>query len=83
MSLRDFGQKVIHESHMPVSKWEKAGDSSTKMNLNTEHELRLYIMEKKFVAANFSKSKFYDMYLATKHFFSCEELTPSMIQMTA
>lgn len=23
MSLRDFAEKVVHESHMAVSKWEK------------------------------------------------------------
>jgi DNA-binding transcriptional regulator YiaG len=70
MSLRDFAQKVVHESHMAVSKWEKKGDLITNMNTNTEHELRLYIIENIHKKNRESKSKFYDVYMATKRFIS-------------
>ncbi|HDV5785688.1 TPA: hypothetical protein RJD83_002664 [Legionella pneumophila] len=79
MPLREFGDKVVHESHMAVSKWEKKGDLPTNMNLNTEHELRLYIIEKTLFKTKRSKSKFYDAYIATKKFFSVEQKRPSMI----
>ena len=70
MSLRDFAEKVVHESHMAVSKWEKKGDLNTNMNTNTEHELRLYIIENIHKTNRESKSKFYDVYMATKRFIS-------------
>ena len=69
MSLREFGERVVHESHMAVCKWEKRGDLPTHMNLNTEHELRLYIVENLHVKTKEPKSKFFDIYLATKRFF--------------
>lgn len=43
MSLRYFAEKVVHESHMAMSKWKKKEDLETNMNTNTKHELRLYI----------------------------------------
>ena len=73
MPLREFGEKVAHESHMAVSKWEKKGDFPTKMNANTEHELRLYIIEKSLSKSQESKSKFFDIYMATKRFFSVDQ----------
>ncbi|MBA2656613.1 MAG: hypothetical protein H0U70_06455 [Tatlockia sp.] len=69
MPLREFGDKVVHESHMAVSKWEKKADSPTNMNANTEHELRLYIIEKMLSKSKKSQSKFYELYIATKRFF--------------
>ena len=69
MPLREFGEKVVHESHMAVSKWEKKGEMETNMNSNTEHELRLYIVEKLLSKSMVSQSKFYDIYMATKRFF--------------
>lgn len=68
MSLRDFAEKVVHESHMAVSKWEKKEALETNMNTNTEHELRLYIIENLHKKNRESKSKFYDVYMATKRF---------------
>lgn len=68
MPLREFGEKVVHESHMAVKKWEQKGDDCTNMNANTEHELRLYIIEELHSRSHDSKSKFYDIYKATKHF---------------
>lgn len=70
MPLREFGEKVVHESHMAVSKWEKRAELPTNMNANTEHELRLYIIENMHSKSKFSKSRFYDVYMATKRFFS-------------
>lgn len=70
MPLREFGEKVVHESHMAVKKWEQKGDSPTNMNSNTEHELRLYIVERLHSKSQESKSKFYDIYMATKRFFN-------------
>jgi DNA-binding transcriptional regulator YiaG len=79
MPLREFGEKVVHESHMAVSKWEKKGDLSTNMNSNTEHELRLYIIEKLHEQSREPKSKFYDIYMATKRFFSVDQNEPTII----
>lgn len=72
MPLREFGEKVVHETHTAVSKWEKKGDLPTNMNANTEHELRLYIIERVHEQSPGPKSKFYDIYMATKRFFSVE-----------
>lgn len=68
MPLREFGEKVVHESHMAVKKWEQKGDCPTNMNSNTEHELRLYIIEEIHTKLHEPKSKFYDIYMATKRF---------------
>src|SRR3990167_10375672 len=72
MSLRSFGEKVVHESHMAVNKWEKRAELPTNMNSNTEHELRLYIIENMLLKSKASKSKFYDVYMATKRFFGSD-----------
>ena len=61
MSLREFAKKVVHQSHMAVSKWEKFGGEPTNMDAATEVVLRLYVFhevatkkpkqEKKFLQA--------------------------------
>lgn len=79
MPLREFGEKVVHESHMAVSKWEKKGAFPTNMNSNTEHELRLYIVEKSLSKSQESKSKFFDLYMATKRFFSVDQNKTSIV----
>ena len=79
MPLREFGEKVVHESHMAVSKWEKKGAFQTNMNANTEHELRLYIIEKLLSKSQESKSKFFDIYMATKRFFSAAQNKSSVV----
>lgn len=43
MSLRCFASKVVHQSHMAVSKWEKFGNEPTNMDAATEVVLRLYV----------------------------------------
>ena len=83
MPLREFGEKVVHESHMAVKKWEQKGDFPTNMNSNTEHELRLYIVEKIHSKSRESKSKFYDFYMATKRFFNSNEVSTSIIHAHA
>lgn len=83
MPLREFGQKVVHESHMAVSKWEKKGDMPTNMNPNTEHEMRLYIMERKVGSSKAVKPKFFDIYLATKRFFKKNSDTSSVVYIAA
>jgi DNA-binding transcriptional regulator YiaG len=83
MSLREFGEKVAHESHMAVSKWEKKGGDPTKMNANTEHELRLYIVERKVGASKTSKPKFFEIYLATKRFFNQNSDVSTVIHLAA
>lgn len=55
----------------------------TNMNANTEHELRLYIIEKTHAKSKESKAKFYDIYMATKRFFSIRRhliLAPANLQ---
>lgn len=79
MTLREFSQKVVHESHSAVQKWEKKENSPTHMNTNTEHELRLYIIEEIHKRSQSPKSKFYDIYLATKKFFGSDRNSTSII----
>lgn len=83
MPLREFGEKVVHESHMAVKKWEQKGDAPTNMNSNTEHELRLYIVEKLHSKSSGPKSKFYDIYMATKRFFNADEDSPPVLHAHA
>ena len=83
MPLREFGEKVVHESHMAVSKWEKRANLPTNMNSNTEHELRLYIIEKMYSESKSAKSKFFDIYMATKRFFSGDQNKPSIVHANA
>ncbi|QDP73477.1 hypothetical protein FOG18_13335 [Legionella israelensis] len=45
MPLREFAEKVVHESQKAVSEWEKKGNGPTNMNESTEQMLRLYIIE--------------------------------------
>lgn len=79
MPLREFGKKVVHESHMAVSKWEKRGDLPTNMNANTEHELRLFIIENIYSKTKEFRVKFYDLYLATKQFLNVNKNANSLV----
>jgi DNA-binding transcriptional regulator YiaG len=67
MSLRDFANKVVNESHSAVSKWEKCGNNATNMDINIEKILRLYIYDKVCVKANVQKTKFYQTYQQISH----------------
>lgn len=73
MSLRDFGELVVHESHAAVNKWEKKGDLPTDMNENTEQVLRLYIIENTCLNTKSNKTKFYDFFQKSKEFFKAEK----------
>lgn len=44
MSLREFAKKVVKESHAAVAKWENLKNKPTKMDVNIEIMLRLYIL---------------------------------------
>ena len=62
MSLRDFASKVVSESHAAVAKWEKTENNPTKMDLNIEVMLRLYIIDHESVRTKKQKSEFHDSY---------------------
>ena len=53
------------------------------MNTNTEHELRLYVIESIHKKTRESKSKFYDVYMATKRFITNTNSGPSLIHVHA
>ena len=68
MSLRDFAEHVVHESHTAVAKWEKQGNKPTNMNKNTEQVLRLYIFEETSSNEEMEKDVFYNHYKASQSF---------------
>jgi len=65
MPLREFGKKVVHETHAAVKKWESNGEKITAMNENTEQVLRLFIIEQ----TSALKSDFYKIFQESKRFF--------------
>ena len=68
MSLREFGDKVVHESHAAVRKWEEKGDKPTAMNPNTEFVIRNFIIEQALSKAE-KKSRYYSRVSKAKEFF--------------
>lgn len=62
MSLRDFAKKVVHQSHMAVSKWEKFSDDPTNMDSATEVVLRLYVFHEVVVKKPNQEKKFFRAY---------------------
>lgn len=62
MSLRDFATKVVHQSHMAVSKWEKFGDMPTNMDAATEVVLRLYVFHEVAIKKPKQEKKFLQAY---------------------
>ena len=62
MSLREFAENVVHESHTAVSKWEKNGNGFTNMDINIEKVIRLYVYDKSFVKTNKQRIDFYTLY---------------------
>lgn len=79
MSLREFGETVVKESHSAVSKWENHGENITNMNENTELCLRLYIIEKKQTKAQ--QKTFYSKYRKSKDFVKTDGRKPKCIQL--
>jgi len=66
MTLRDFANEVVHESHTAVNKWEKFGDKVTNMDINIEVMLRLYILEQVDTNTTKKKNEFYKKYREVK-----------------
>jgi len=66
MSLREFAQEVVHESHTAVAKWEASLDEITKMDINIELILRLYVIEHLESKTIKQQSKFYAKYCELK-----------------
>jgi len=62
MSLRDFAQEVVNESHTAVAKWEKFGNKPSNMDVNIEMMLRLYIIEKTSVVTKKQQQSFFELY---------------------
>ncbi len=62
MSLRVFATKVVHQSHMAVSKWEKFDDEPTNMDAATEVVLRLYVFHEVTAKKPKQEMKFFQAY---------------------
>ena len=73
MSLREFSEVVVHESHTAVSKWENKADDVTHMNENTEQVLRLYIIEQTQAQTKTQQSNFYQSFQESKIFFKSKD----------
>ncbi|MBS0359102.1 MAG: hypothetical protein JSS53_07525 [Proteobacteria bacterium] len=67
MSLREFAENVVKESHTAVNKWEKSGNHVTNMDINIEKMLRLYISDVIYVKNRNQKVKFYEKYKELKN----------------
>jgi DNA-binding transcriptional regulator YiaG len=78
MPLREFGKKVVHETHAAVKKWESKGDEITSMNENTEQVLRLFIIEQ----TSTPKSDFYKVFQQSKRFFGKND-KPEILHIAA
>lgn len=77
MSLRNFAQKVVRESHTAVNKWEAFGDKATNMDINIEILLRLYIIEQVEAKTVKQKNNFFNKYISLKKLcFFTDEGTP-------
>ena len=66
MSLREFAKEVVHESHTAVAKWEASLDEATKMDINIEMILRLYVIEQLESKTVKQQNTFYEKYLEMK-----------------
>ncbi len=62
MSLRDFANEVVKQSHTAVAKWEKFAEKSTNMDSNIEDMLRLYILDKLVIKSMEKSSTFLKSY---------------------
>lgn len=61
LSLREFG-KNFGESHTAVKKWEDCKSMQTKMDVNIEAMIRLFIFNQIFKSTKENKIRFYDKY---------------------
>jgi len=78
MSLREFGEKVVHETHAAVKKWESKEDEITAMNENTEQVLRLFIIEQ----TSIPRADFYKVFQQSKRFFGKND-KPKILHIAA
>ena len=81
MPLREFGEKVVHESHTAVSKWEKRGNEATNMNENTEQVLRLFIIDQTLTKTKTQQANFYKNFRSTKIFFDAKDKKPKPLHL--
>ncbi|KTD26048.1 hypothetical protein [Legionella israelensis] len=81
MPLRAFGEKVVHESHTAVSKWEKKGDEPTNMNENTEQVLRLYIIEQTETKSEARGENFRGRYMRSRGFYGAKGKKPKTLRL--
>lgn len=81
MSLRKFGEEVVHETHAAVDKWERCGDEMTSMNDNTEYVLRLYILEQVRSKTKKQQNEFFSKYQKIKNFFNSKQSKPVHIHI--
>lgn len=66
MSLRDFAANVVNESHTAVAKWEKCSGQSTRMDINIEVMLRLYVYEQVAITTKKEQQAFFDKYVTLR-----------------
>lgn len=80
MSLREFAKEVVRESHTAVAKWESTLDEVTKMDINIEMMLRLYVIERLEAKTVQQRNKFYEKYLELKKL-SLSDRKPSRLDL--
>ena len=83
MPLREFGSKVVHESHTAVSKWEKKEDKVTLMNDNTEQVLRLYIIEQVISKTKTKQKLFFEYFQKSKDFFNADNDSSELLHISS
>ena len=62
MSLREFGKKIVKESHTSVNKWEKFHDKPTNMDDNIETVLRLFLIRNFCTKTKAEKNNFFNTF---------------------
>jgi hypothetical protein len=75
MSLRDFANNVVHETHTAVKKWEDKRDEPTKMNPNTEFVIRNYIIEETSTKSE-KKAKYFGRTVQARKFYAQKNSKP-------
>ena len=74
MTLRDFAN-VMEVTHTAVNKWEKTQNSVTKMDINTEKMLRLYVVITLYKQKNKEQEKaLYQEYIGLQNISSQSKL---------
>lgn len=81
MSLRDFADNVVHETHPAVKKWEDKKEQPTKMNPNTEFVIRHYIIENTSTQSE-KKSKYFTRATLAKKFYDQKPQNKTMMHVS-